>query len=130
MLGHRAHKPPYGGTCNHCGHCCEDSVCPLGQAVLRQRAGPCPALLLSQQGVSACGLVVEPHKWAPLRALIHGQKALSDAALQLIGASTGCDARHEEEPPNPEYRRRMQAHYNDPVVQEQVKQAAMVWGLA
>lgn len=82
MLGR---KPPHGQPCNRCGACCAVTLCALGQIVFRRALGPCPALVETSLGTS-CGLTqVED---GDARA----------AALLLIGAGDGCDARFNGEP--------------------------------
>lgn len=93
-------KPPYGHACNRCGLCCQYEVCPLGQLVFRQVAGPCPALERDGEQF-ACGLVAHPSSYAPIRTSVHGAQVMSEAAAWAVGAGVGCDARVEtdDEPP-------------------------------
>src|SRR5262245_44282347 len=93
-------KPPHGAPCNRCGLCCEAEVCPMGEFVLGQSIGPCPALARDAQGNASCGLIATPEKFVPVRAAIYGRQAMSDAAAHLIGSGTGCDARVNGEPRN------------------------------
>lgn len=82
-----ARKPRYGTPCNSCGLCCMATLCKLAITVFGERPGPCPALMENDDGVShRCGFVSESS--APYR----------EAALFLIGAGDGCDARFNGEP--------------------------------
>jgi hypothetical protein len=94
-----AKKPAYGSPCTRCGACCVATLCDLGRAVLGDRPGPCPALLVDKQtGLAACGLVEyaadERHR---------------QAAELLIYAGGGCDARFGGEPVNYAFRARIAA---------------------
>jgi hypothetical protein len=53
-------------------------------------AGPCPALQWDEDGSSACGLMREPARYAPVRARIKGVGALSHAMKLAQGAGQGC----------------------------------------
>lgn len=94
-------KPPHGQPCNRCGLCCVATLCDLASHVFRGQKlpvgghvrGPCPALLYDGEGLSVCGLVADPMRFAMRVTLAHGTKAASDAAKFLIGSGTGCDAR-------------------------------------
>jgi hypothetical protein len=77
-------KPAYGSPCNRCGECCKRYPCPVGQALFRQKTGPCPAL----QPSGECGLM-----------LVEDER-LREAARVIIGAGTGCDAQFVGEPLN------------------------------
>lgn len=81
-------KPKYGAPCNSCGICCMATQCKLSLQVFGDFASGCPALMENADGVSyRCGLVTECHS-PPHR----------EAALLLIGAGDGCDARFNGEP--------------------------------
>ena len=105
-----------------------ESLCPLGWFVFRQEAGPCPALV-ELQGKTACGLVVEPRKWSPIRCITHGEKIVSAAAQVLIGAGVGCDAKLEVEPDNPFFRARIKNETRTPKMQDIIAKAGQVWGM-
>lgn len=87
------HKPKHGQPCNGCGLCCMASLCPLGQHVFErpELPGPCPALEF-KNGKSECGIVSLMTKI--------GHQDMADAAMLVIGADTGCDARFNGEPPD------------------------------
>jgi len=96
-----AKKPPHGGPCNRCGLCCMMALCPLGQHVfgLPEFAGKaCPALEQVEDGYR-CGIVANPAAYtSKTRVMRSGVEALRRAALLLIGAGDGCDARSNGEP--------------------------------
>ena len=46
--------------CTHCGKCCQEEVCPVGEILLRTTTPPCPALAKDKKGEYWCGLVVCP----------------------------------------------------------------------
>ncbi|GAI75613.1 unnamed protein product, partial [marine sediment metagenome] len=53
----------YGTTdiyCTHCGKCCQDEVCPVGEIFTRTTKPPCPALAKDRDGKFWCGLIVCP----------------------------------------------------------------------
>ena len=104
-------KPAYGHPCNSCGRCCAEQLCPLGAAhfKLTMEQGPCPALQDNIGGTRSCGLVDNPESYALVRTLINGRKAMIDAALYLIGAGAGCDARLDGEVDDPFFRHRTRA---------------------
>ena len=51
-----------GKPCVHCGECCMETVCPIGEIFLRTTEPPCPALAEDAEGKYWCGLVVSPEK--------------------------------------------------------------------
>ena len=97
--GTLAQKPPHGAPCNRCGLCCVATICDLGQHVFgRGPEGPCPGLQKDElDGKPTCGLVVEPMRYDMRRSLLNGWQRMREAALLLIGASEGCDARFNGE---------------------------------
>jgi hypothetical protein len=95
-----ARKPPHGSPCNGCGVCCMVTLCPLGQHILGFELGRCPALTKRDDTTYVCGLVLDPAKYAPTRAVTKSVAALRRAALLLIGSGDGCDARLNGEPRN------------------------------
>ena len=50
------------GECVHCGECCMEVVCPMGEIFMRTTEPPCPALATDENGLYWCGLVVDPKK--------------------------------------------------------------------
>jgi hypothetical protein len=89
--------------CNGCGVCCMVTLCPLGQHIFGFELGRCPALTKRDDATYVCGLVLDPAKYAPTRAVTKGVAALRRAALLLIGSGDGCDARLNGEPRNAPY---------------------------
>lgn len=83
-------KPAVGAPCNGCGVCCAAAPCPLSRALLRHRAGPCPAL--DWDGVRyRCGLLVAPAhhlRWLPGWA----QPAFRRLARRYLAVGAGCDS--------------------------------------
>jgi len=96
-------KPPHGSACNQCGVCCMAALCPLAAHVLQRPqwgSGGCPALQGEPGQRMECGMVKDHARWSPVATAIHGEAVMSAAALVLIGASDGCDARINGEPVN------------------------------
>jgi hypothetical protein len=112
--GMLARKPPHGAPCNGCGLCCYATTCALGRALFKTSAGPCPALRFDAERRSFCGVVAD----AP-------SDTLRDAALVLIRAGDGCDARFNGERRDPDFDRRIDAADNPRLR----KQAAYLWGV-
>lgn len=83
-------KPKYGQACNGCGLCCQLELCPIGAALFNRWEGPCPALQEVDKGYG-CGLIIDPAKYAPVPAMVHGKQKLSQAATWLNAAGVGCD---------------------------------------
>ena len=50
-----------------------------------------------------CGLVAAPDRYRVGAAVVHGVEKMRKAAMTLIGASTGCDARFNGEPANQKF---------------------------
>jgi hypothetical protein len=121
-------KPPYGSECNACGWCCQGEVCPLGELLGLGSKGPCPALECNGER-HECGLVTNPAKYFPERVALRGAAKLSAAAALLNGVGMGCDAKTEDEPDNPEYRRRHMAQSSAPEFQKRLDRAARAWGI-
>jgi hypothetical protein len=98
-----AKKPPYGAPCNRCGLCCMATACPLGQYVFKRpeyNGEPCPGLVKDGDDYG-CDVVAHPERYASgARVLQFGVERLREAALLLIGAGNGCDARFNGEPRN------------------------------
>jgi hypothetical protein len=120
-------KPPHGAPCNGCGLCCQQELCPLGSFVFDRSAGPCPALTPQAEGRFACGLVVSPSTWAPVRTALAGVKTMSEAALYLIGSGVGCDAKLEGEAENVPFRRWLASQRDRQV--SKIAAAMRAWGV-
>ena len=89
----RKRKPKHGTPCNGCGWCCMVRRCELAQHVFSLgELGPCPALTQTSSTTYGCGLMLDPRKYVPARAVSKGVAALRQAAAFLIGAGNGCDA--------------------------------------
>jgi hypothetical protein len=120
-------KPAYGSPCNNCGQCCRSELCPLGHELFGTWEGPCPAHERTADGFG-CGLVLNPQRYRPARALARGRTALSQAAVRLIGAGAGCDALAEGERPDPGETARFKVVMArmDP---REIRRAKIVWGV-
>lgn len=46
--------------CTHCGECCKEEVCPIGEIFTGTTKPPCPALAKDREGKYWCGLIVCP----------------------------------------------------------------------
>jgi hypothetical protein len=121
-------KPAYGAECNACGWCCRNQVCPLGSLVGLGVDGPCPALEPDGER-QICGLVKRPGKYLPARVAMRGAEKVSAAAALLNGVGMGCDAKSEDEPDNPEYRRRHMTQSSAAEFQKRLDKAARVLGV-
>lgn len=124
--GAAARKPPHGAACNRCGVCCMATLCPLGQALFKGEAGPCPALVPTVDGYG-CGVVADPARYRPARALSKGAGALRAAAALLIGSGTGCDARINGEPINEAFYDELR--WWDAENRRAVTRAKKLWGI-
>jgi hypothetical protein len=84
-------KPAEGQPCNGCGVCCALETCPVARLRFLQSAGPCPALVWSEEETRYhCGLLLKPSQyfsWLP--------KVAESAARRLmarwIASGVGCD---------------------------------------
>ena len=86
-------KPKHGEPCNRCGLCCIATLCILAREVFGHRPGPCPALQYDDDGLSVCGLVADPAKYAMKHVLKAGGAVTArEAAILLIASGIGCDA--------------------------------------
>lgn len=119
-------KPPHGSPCNNCGGCCFATLCPLGAHVFGTKLGPCPALVRSTTGWT-CGLTVQPERYSMRRCVLNGIEEMRRAALLLIGAGTGCDARFNGESKNEEFYKKMRIF--DRVNKDAVAKARKLWGV-
>lgn len=97
-------KPPHGSPCNGCGLCCVATTCKLGQHLFKQERGPCPALVHNGDLTYACGVVRSPLHY--MKASATNVSEMRDAALLIIGAADGCDARFNGEWINHDFHRR------------------------
>lgn len=108
-------KPPHGSPCTRCGLCCIATLCALGRHIFHQELGPCPALVQNEDRTFGCGLT------------LHGTRAGRDAAMLLVGAGTGCDARVNGEPINHAFNARL-AEWDVQHAAE-VASAKTTWGM-
>ena len=119
-------KPAFGAPCNGCGLCCKNSVCDLGQPIFGRLKGPCPALERDANAPGyRCGLMVNPARYAPLRAKRYGARRLGEAARLLLASGFGCDARFLDEARDPAHDGREPAWRKD---KAQHRAAAAMWG--
>lgn len=130
--GARERKPRHGQPCNRCGLCCMATLCPLAAQVFGREIGPCPALepmTVFPSGVTEyrCGLTADPMRWRMKAALLHGVKAMREAAAHLIGAGTGCDARFDGEAPDQSFYDRLNEH--DRRTRAQTAAAKRLWSV-
>jgi hypothetical protein len=108
-------KPTHGAACNSCGLCCVMARCQLGRQLFGDIPQPCPALTRTGENTYACGvLAVEDTE-------------LRDAALLLIRAGEGCDARVNGEWINRDFHRQQDAA--DKKNRKAIKSAKRLWGL-
>ena len=88
-------KPREGQPCNGCGVCCALETCPAGRLRFLQKAGPCPALVWSDQASRYhCDLMLDPGKYLgflPKKA----EKLASGVMGRWIAAGKGCDCSAE-----------------------------------
>lgn len=121
-------KPKHGQPCTNCGLCCVSSLCELGAHVFQRERlpGPCPALVQDDEHHYACDVARHPQKYKKPRAdqTIGGMRR---AALLLIWAGLGCDARFNGEPGNPEFYAVMDKYDRDNA--KLIRWARKLWGL-
>jgi hypothetical protein len=99
----------------------------LGQSIFGEHMpAPCPALI-TQGGVSSCGIADQPSAFVRHAGGARGARRLRIAAKLLIGAGLGCDAQDENEPFSPTFDADMTAHYR--ANHARLHRAAAVWGL-
>ena len=85
-------KPALGADCNGCGACCALEPCPVAQLFLRQRHGPCRALLWQEVPQRyACGMMLAPRRFLPWLPRWLAARAGRFFARR-IAAGCGCDA--------------------------------------
>jgi hypothetical protein len=116
-------KPPYTAPCNHCGLCCTRKPCNTAILLFKSDAGPCPALQWTADGGSACGLMVDPARYAPTRARIKGITALREAMMVAQAAGAGCTMPDPGQPTDWEWRKSIRA------TAERLYKARKTWGL-
>lgn len=116
--GALADKPAHGASCNRCGVCCMAVKCELARYLFGAELGPCPALERDEEDkVYRCGIVAT----VP-------DETLRAAAIHLIGAGDGCDARFNGEPVNASF-----AAYLDKLAITQraiTANARKLWGMS
>lgn len=112
-------KPPHGSPCNRCGACCFATICKLGQRVLDRPAlpGPCPALKYNGPGEYSCAIVD----------YVSNDPQFRDAALIIIRAGEGCDARFNGEPQNMQFVADCDARDVQNI--EKIEAAHRLWGI-
>lgn len=124
-----ARKPSHGVPCNGCGCCCMVTRCELSQHVFGLgEIGPCPALERTSETTYGCGLVLDPAKYMPARAVSKGVAALKRAALFLIGAGDGCDARFNGEPRDEAFAAALDARWRSGERVKMSRRAKILWG--
>jgi hypothetical protein len=109
-------KPRHGSPCNGCGVCCVASRCQVGRSLFGE-GGRCPALVQTGEHTYGCGVVLE----------MEDQPELRDAALLLIRAGEGCDARINGEPVDREFHR--QQDRADVKNRKAIRKARKLWGI-
>lgn len=66
-------KPPINASCNGCGHCCRNSICPIGKTLFPGAQAPCPGLLVLEDRTMCEAVLIEQSAGAlPLAALLLG----------------------------------------------------------
>lgn len=128
--------PGHGKPCNRCGACCRLSLCVIAKVTfgydLQEPApGSCPALQKNAVGEAECGMMVNPARYAPLRAAIYSEGTMIAAAKFILGVEgmvSGCDLRIHGEPVDIDYiARRGRAEAE---LVHSVDAAGFVWGLS
>src|SRR5262245_20591343 len=114
-------KPKHGAPCNGCGLCCVVSRCQISKRLFGE-GGRCPALVQTEEHVFSCGIVqsMSPNGDMP-------EEELHLAALLLIRAGEGCDARFNGEWINKEFHR--QQDRADAKNRKSIKKAQKLWGI-
>jgi hypothetical protein len=123
-------KPKHGEPCTNCGLCCVASLCSLGQHVFKRERfpGPCPGLMKDEaDGTYFCDVARNPQAYAQRLSPSIKIGVLRHAALLIINAGTGCDARFNGEPSNPEFNRKMEEW--DRRLAAALSQARRIWGM-
>jgi len=96
-------KPRHGDPCNRCGACCAIVLCQLGKHLFKREQGPCPALKPDGNDEYVCDVVRNPQAYAQRLSPEIKIHALRDAALKILYADSGCDARFNGEWINEKY---------------------------
>jgi|SRR5215475_5166835 len=129
-------KPPHGSPCNRCGLCCMASLCDLGQHLFHRDAypGPCPALRSDGEGTYSCDVVANPQDYMRHTAYLASEPChvnhLRRAALVIIGAGDGCDARFNGEPRNHAFGDALDDKYQHGVFKFLLTRARQTWGMS
>ena len=125
-------KPKHGQPCNDCGLCCVATLCALGKRLFSREHGPCPALIKTDKDKYGCGVVhytgiyakpVFPDVKLDERSLA----SLKHAALMLIFAGKGCDARFNGELADQKFYQKMEAY--DKRNARALAEARKLWGI-
>lgn len=111
-------KPRHGEPCNRCGLCCRATLCALAQHLFERPPypGPCPALVKEPGDTYSCGILN-----------LCADQDYRDAALLIIGAGLGCDARFNGEPSNRAFNDRLAQWDRD--FAEPIAAARRLWGM-
>jgi len=122
-------KPRHGEPCNRCGLCCMATLCALGQHVFQRHEwpGPCPGLRKDGDGSYSCNVANEPLQYA--RDPLADGYALRHAALTIIGAGDGCDARFNGEWRNEPFSDALDAKYQFGKGRLALRHAKHLWGM-
>jgi hypothetical protein len=103
--------------------------CELAQHVFSLgEFGPCPALTQTSATTYGCGLVLDPRKYVPARAVSKGVAALRQAAAFLIGAGNGCDAGSSGEWRDKAYAAALEARGRSAENMKARRRAKLLWG--
>jgi hypothetical protein len=87
-------KPAYGATCNGCGICCLDELCPIAIVRYRRRKGPCPQLSwVPELQHYRCQWLVSASspwlRWWVQRAIFAGKGCDSTAEVHVLESTDG-----------------------------------------
>lgn len=89
-------KPKIGELCNGCGLCCRSRVCANGSYTLglvrelgETADGPCPAIVVDDNGAVQCGIIINPKKY--IKDNKYSAEVLSRNFAKAVGAGIGCD---------------------------------------
>jgi hypothetical protein len=113
-------KPAHGAPCTQCGLCCIATLCRAAVLVFgADHPAPCPALRFDAGERSCCDLVANPNTYRA-----GDPDTLRRAALHLIRAGDGCDARFNGEPRDANFDARVDGRENA----RATAQALHTWG--
>jgi len=106
------------------------TLCALGQHVFQRHAwpGPCPGLTKETDGTYSCDVAANPQAYAQRLSPSIRVDALRRAALVIIGADDGCDARFNGEWRNVPFSDALDAKYQFGVGREMLRRAKKLWG--